>query len=187
VTARRVEEAAERLKELRTDEWSELGLAGVAFGLALAAGTVHRPLAVPLLVGAVALTALGIRALLRRWELFDDLLRDQDAYSISEVARHAARAASMKNRRQLASTLREELALAPGHRLRDRVVAVSTELHELAAELEDEALVLEPWCAVRCEQLLTCVDGSPLFDELLPAEDLLARINQIRAGFRRVL
>jgi len=50
MTARKVEEAGTRLRELRQDEWSDLGLAGVAMALAIAASTLHPPLALPLLI-----------------------------------------------------------------------------------------------------------------------------------------
>jgi hypothetical protein len=81
--------------------------------------------------------------------------------------------------------LRRRLAPVPGYPIRPRVAAVSAELAELAHELEDERLELDPWCAVRCEQLVTSVADSPLYNEALPAEDLLARINQVRSGFHR--
>jgi len=189
MTARKVDEASARLRELRQDEWSDLGLAGVAMGLAIATSTLHPPLTLPLLIGAFVLLVLGLRALVRRGELFDSLLLDQDAYSISEVRRRAAEAASMKSRRELAGALRRRLSPVPGYgySVRPRVAAVSADLAALAEDLEDETLDFDPWCAVRCEQLVTSVTESPLLNDALPAEDLLARINQIRAGFRHTL
>jgi hypothetical protein len=187
MTARKVDEASARLRELRQDEWSGLGLAGVAMGLSIAASTLHPPLTLPLLIAAFVLLVLGLRALVRRCELFDSLLLDQDAYSISEVRRRAAEAASMKSRRELAGALRRRLSPVPGYPVRPRVATVSADLAALADELEDEALEFDPWCAVRCEQLVTSVTESPLLNDALPAEDLLARINQIRAGFRHTL
>ncbi|HEY7602960.1 MAG TPA: hypothetical protein VH760_01775 [Gaiellaceae bacterium] len=185
MTARSVEQAGARLQELRQDEWSDLGLAGAAMGLALAASALHPPLALPLLAGAFVLLVLGLRALIQRCELFDSLLLDQDAYSISEVRRRAAKAASMKCRREHAAALRRRLSPLPGYPIRPRVAVVSSDLAALASELDDETLELDPWCAVRCEQLVTSVPDSPLLNDALPVEDLLARINQIRAGFRK--
>ena len=49
MTARRVEEAGDRLRKLRQDEWSELALAGLAMGLALGATALHPPLALAFL------------------------------------------------------------------------------------------------------------------------------------------
>jgi hypothetical protein len=186
MTARRVDEAAARLRDLRQDEWSDLGLAGVAMGLAIAASTLHPPLALPLVIGAFVLLVLGLRALIQRCELFDRLLLDEDAYSIAEIRRRAAKTASMNSRRELAASLRRRLDPLPGYSIRARVAAVSTELAELAGELEDETLELDPWCAVRCEQLITSAADSPLHNDALPAEDLLSRINQVRAGFRKL-
>jgi hypothetical protein len=185
MTARKVEEAGTRLRELRQDEWSELGLAGVAMALAIAASTLHPPLALPLLIGAIVLLVLGVRALVQRYELFDRLLLDPDAYSISEVARRATKAASMECRLEQAAALRRRLTPPPGYPVRPRVAAVASDLAALADELEDETLELDPWCAVRCEQLVTSVVDSPLLNDDLPAEDLLARINQIRSGLHR--
>jgi hypothetical protein len=187
MTARRVEEAGDRLRRLRQDEWSELALAGLAMSLALGAAALHPPLAVPFLIGAIALTGLGVRAFFLRWELFDDLLLDPDAYAISEVRRAAAKAASMKNRREVARLVRNRLAPVPGYPVRTRIVEVSDDLAELSRELEDETLTLEPWCAVRCEQLVTSVTDSPLLNDALPEEDLRSRINQIRSGFEQAL
>ncbi len=187
MTARRVEEAGDRLRKLRQDEWSELALAGLAMSLALGAAAFHPPLAVPFLIGAVALTGVGVRAFFLRWELFDHLLLDPDAYAISEVRRAAAKAASMKNRRELAQLLRNRLAPVPGYPVRTRIVEVSDDLAELARELEDDTLALEPWCAVRCEQLVTGVADSPLLNDALPEEDLRSRLNQIRTGFQQAL
>jgi hypothetical protein len=183
LTARAVEEAGDRLRRLRQDERSDLALAGVAMGLAIAASTLHPPLAVPFLIGAFVLTGLGIRALVLRTELFDDLLLDRDAYALTEIRRRAVRAASITSRRECALALRRRLQPVPGYPVRPRVVAFADKLTELADELEDETLTLEPWCAVRCEQLVTSVPDSPLLNDALPVEDLLARINQIRAGF----
>ncbi|HEY7693446.1 MAG TPA: hypothetical protein VH816_14000 [Gaiellaceae bacterium] len=185
MTARAIDEAGDRLRKLRQDEWSELGLGGVAMGLALTASVLHPPLALPLVAGAFALLGLGLRALVLRWELFDRLLLDPDAYAISEVHRRAQELASTRSRRELARSLRLRLEVVPGYPIRPRVAAVSADLAALERELDDETLALDPWCAARCEQLLTSVADSPLLNEALPAEDLLARINQIREGFRK--
>lgn len=187
MTARGVDEACDRLRRLRQDEWSELGLAGVAMGLALTASVLHPPLALPLVVGAFVLLALGLRALVLRWELFDNLLLDPDAYAISEVHRRAQDRASTRSRQELARSLRRRLEVVSGYPIRPRVAAVSADLAALARELDDESLALDPWCAVRCEQLVTSVADSPLLNDALPAEDLLARINAIRGGFRQRL
>lgn len=185
MTARTIEEAERRLRELRQEEWSDLVLAALAMGLALGATGVQPPLAGPLFIGALAVGFLAARAFVRRWELFDRLLLDRDAYAIPEIRRRAKDIASMESRRTLAVSARNRLKPAPGFSLATRVAAAAEELEALASELEDEELSLDPACAVRCLQLLTNGTDSPLLNDLLPAEDVRVRIHQIRAGFER--
>jgi hypothetical protein len=51
LTARRIEEAEDRLRDLRREEWSDLLLAALVMGLALGASLVHSPFEGPLFVG----------------------------------------------------------------------------------------------------------------------------------------
>lgn len=183
MTARRIEEAEDRLRDLRWEEWSDLALAALVMGLALGASVVHSPFAGPLFVGALAVGFLAARAFFRRWDLFNGLLLDRDAYSIPEVRGRAEHIASMESRRTLAASARNRLEPAPGFSLAARVAAVAEELAALASELENEELALDPQCAVRCLELVTNCTDSPLLNELLPAEDVRVRIRQIRAGF----
>ena len=183
MTARRIKEAENRLRDLRREEWSDLALAGLVWGLALGASVVHSPFAGPLFAGALAVAFLAARAFFRRWNLFDGLLLDRDAYSIPEVRGRAEHIASMESRRTLAASVRSRLKPAPGFSLPTRVAAVAEELAALADELENEDLALDPQCAVRCLVLLTDCTDSPLLNELLPAQDVQVRIRQIRAGF----
>ena len=83
--ARAVDDAGTRLRELRRDEWHDLALAGVALALAIGATAYAPSLALPLLIGGLAVGALGIRALWRRWDLVDRLADEPDAYAIAEV------------------------------------------------------------------------------------------------------
>ena len=183
LTARRIEEAGDRLRDLRWEEWSDLVLAALVLGLALGASVVYPPFAVPLFVGALAVGFLAARAFIRRWDLFNELLLDRDAYSIPEIRGRAEHISSMESRRTLAESARNRLEPAPGFSLGARVTAVSEELAALASDLENEELALDPQCAVRCLELLTNVTDSPLLNELLPAQDVQAQIRQIRAGF----
>ena len=68
-----VDEAGVRLRELRLEEWYDLALAGVAVALAVGAAELAPSLALPLLIGGLALGGLGIRALWRHWDLVDRL------------------------------------------------------------------------------------------------------------------
>jgi hypothetical protein len=61
--------------------------------------------------------------------------------------------------------------------------AAAEELEALALELDDEALTLDPACAVVCMRLLADGAESPLLNPGLPAEDVRSRLRQIRAGF----
>jgi hypothetical protein len=182
--ARDVDEAAAQLHELRLSEWENLGLAALAFGGALAATQSWRELAVPLFLGGLAVTALGMRALWRRWDVIDRLAGDRDAYVIPEVLAHASREATMERRRTFAAIIRATTLAAgdahgaPGH-------AVAFELESLARELEDEALELDPPSAVACLRLLTDTQGSPLLDpQPASTDELRARIRHVRSGFR---
>jgi hypothetical protein len=73
MTARQIDEAAARLRELQTEAVANFVLAAVAFALALAASVLMRSFALPLLAGGVGATVLGVRAFLRRAFLLDDL------------------------------------------------------------------------------------------------------------------
>ena len=97
--ARAVDEAELRLRELRHEQWLDLALAAVAFGLALAATQIRPSLAMPLFLGGVFAWALGIRALYRHWDLLDRLADERDAFVIPEVALYASRHATGERRR----------------------------------------------------------------------------------------
>jgi hypothetical protein len=186
MTARMIEEAERRLHELRRDEWSRLLLAALAAVLAVGASLVHRPLALPFFLGALTVGVLAGRTVFERDDLTHRLLLDRDAYAIPEIRRKAEGLATMENRRMLAGAVRRTLTPVPGYQTRARVRAVAEELEALACELEDERLLLDPGCAVQCTELITVYMDSPLFNELLPAEDLRVQLRQIRAGFQPV-
>jgi hypothetical protein len=125
-----------------------------------------------------------MRAFWRRWDLLDRLLLEREAYLIEEVGRRARHLAELDNRRSLAASIRWRLENASA--LRDstgRLHRLAPELAELARELDDESLELDPLRAVECERMLTDGTSSPLVDGLTPVEDVLARILRIRAGF----
>ena len=124
-----------------------------------------------------------MRAVWRRWDLVDRLSGERDAHVIPEVLSVASREATMDRRREIAGTIRS-ISPAPGNPNESRLAAVAAELGSLARELEDEALELDPADAVACLRLFREVDRlGPLFDELVPADELRARIRHVRAGF----
>jgi hypothetical protein len=181
--ARQVEEQSTELDELKRDELQLVGLTALCFGLALAAH--GRPtIALPLLTAGLGGAFLAMRAFWRRWDLVDRLLLEREAYFIDEVGRRARCCAELENRRSLAASIRWRLENATA--LRDstgRLHSVTAELAELACELEDESLELDPFRAVECERMLTDGASSPLVDGVTPVEDVLAGIRRIRSGF----
>jgi hypothetical protein len=178
--ARAVEEAALRLRELRREEWGDLGLALGVMALAIGAAHAHHPLALPLFFGSLTVAGLGVRALWRRWDLVEMLSGERDAYAIAEVLEYAAREATLARRRGYAALIR--CSVRDRSPYDARIVRVSDELERLARELEDATLTLDPVCAVACRRLLSEPDDSPLFDPAVSPEDLLASIRRIRLG-----
>ena len=177
--ARAVEDFETALVELRHDELQDVGLGGAALAASLAATALCPPLAMPLFVGGFAVGALGIRAVWRHWDLVDRLADDRDAYTIPEVRDYAAREARIERRAYYAALVRSRTRTH-----RSWVAEITNELDELAHDLEDEALALDPVVAVACRRLLTEPTSSPLFRAVDGAEDLRSRIAQIRAGFQ---
>lgn len=177
--ARAVDDADSRLRELRHDEWERLGLGGLALGLAVVAAEVRPSLALPLFLGGLVVGVLGVTALWRRWDLVDRLAGERDAYVIPEVLAHALREATMERRHDFAVRIRGTLRgpVTPG------LATAAEELEVLASELDDGELALDPACAVACMRLLSDPAESPLFNPMLPPDELRSRVRQIRAGF----
>lgn len=184
MVARDVETAAAALRTLRREERERLGLAVLAFALALVATQVRPALALPLLAAGATAVVLEVQAAWRRWELLERLVLDRDAYAIPEVRMRGERAATMDSRTTLASSIRSVLR-EPGFAPTARVAACASDLEALASELDDDELVLHPVCAVTCVRLLTDDGESPLLNPELPPEDVRARVLRIRAGFER--
>ncbi len=180
--ARAVDDASVRLHELRREELQDFGLAALALGLALAATQLRPAFAVPLFLGGVAVGALAVRALWRRWDLVDRLAGERDAYVISDVLAYASREITKERRHWFAAVIRSVVS-QPGPAVVERVRAVAEDLEALASELEDEDLAFDPACAVACARLLGDPAQSPLLNPALPPEELRSRLRQIRSGF----
>jgi hypothetical protein len=181
--AREVDEASWRLRELHREQRQDLALAALSLGLAAAATLARPALSVPLLVGGLALGALGVRALWRHWDLVDRLAGERDAYVIPEVRAYAAREAAMERRHGCAAFIRGGLTqpgLVPGW----HGGAVTEELEALASELDDAELALDPPSAVACSRFVRDLAESPFLDPAPSPELLRWRVRQIRSGFR---
>jgi hypothetical protein len=183
VYARAVDQADERLRDLRHEERGELGLAAAALAASVVAAELLPALAAPLFIAGLVVGALGARAMWRRWDLLDRLAGEHDAHVIAEVRAFASREATMDRRQSFAALIRASLRAATltGDA---RVLAVADELHALALELENGGFALDPAAAVACMRLLSDVSRSPLLNRQLPVEDLRSHVLRIRCGFQ---
>jgi hypothetical protein len=180
MNARQIDEATERLRDLQLRGVEELALGGVALGLALTATQVFPALAVPFLVGAIAVSSLGVQALVRRSFLVGDLAGEREAYVIPAVRRFGLRAVAPEQRHRLACTLRFALLGSTAARL----APLRPELEELIADLEDDSLRWEPSAAVGLEHWLNDPVGS-FQDPAASVVEARARLRSFLAGFER--
>jgi hypothetical protein len=179
MTARQVDQAAKRLRDLRAQTVADLVLAAGAFGLALTASRLWPDLAMPLLIGAIGVAFLGMRALVRRTFLVEDLAVDREAYVIPDVREFGLRAASPEHRRLLARSVRAALTESSSE-VSARLAAVRDELEQLIAALEDDRLGWEPRAAVTLERWLSDPAGS-FRDPSVPVVELRSRLRSILA------
>lgn len=180
--ARAVESARVRLDELRVQSVEDVVLAAVAIALAIAGTWLLSAMAVPLFCGGLGVGFLGVRALVRRYLMLDDLVVDRDAYAIADVHRLALRAASAERRRDLAASLRYALTDSR-YGVNERVEAVRELLEEIAAALEDERLRFDPACAVALDRLLVNGSTSTLYKSAVPVGELRFRLRRVLDGF----
>lgn len=181
MSARQVELLGQQLRELNERAIAQLGLGFAAFALAIVASQFRHDLAVPLLVGALALIALGLVAFVRRTLLVEDAAADRDAYLLDAVCRHGLRLTEQGRRRGDAASIRRLLA-EPELAIAERVETNRPALERLAGDLERPELALDPVCAVALERLLLRPEESALLNGELPADDVRSRLVQIEAG-----
>jgi hypothetical protein len=182
--ARALEEAETQLVALRNEEVQRVALSAVALGASLVATAVYEPLVIPLFVGGLAMVVLGIGVIWRRWDLLDRLADDRDAYGIPAVRAYATRDARMDRRLGHAALIRSWVH-QPDLPAGAWIVEFAEGLEELARELEDADLELDPACALACRRLVSDPTVSPLLNHALPRDDVGSAIVRIRAGFRR--
>ena len=185
--ARAVDDAHARLRELRREEWEGFALGGVVLALALTATQVRPEAAMPLFLGGLYAWGRGMRALVQRSALVEQLAGDRDAYVIPEVLDYAARQATLDRRHSCAGTLRGRL-VEPGAIFEERIRLAREDLEALVSDLEDDDLDLAPASAIACVRLISELEQTPLLNPGPPPDELRSRVRQIRSGFtlRRV-
>jgi hypothetical protein len=174
VNARQVDAEARRVHDLGAQGVEDLVLSVVATGLALTATQVRPALAIPFLLGAFSVGFLGMRAIVLRIFLVEDLAGDRDAYAIPAVRRFALRATAPQHRHDLAHSIRIALTGSSGV-VADRFRAVQPELEELVAVLEDDDRPLDPYAVVTLERWLNDPCGS-FRDPDAPVAELRSRL-----------
>jgi hypothetical protein len=179
VNARQLDEAARELHDLRTQSVEDLALALVATGLALAATQVRPVLAMPLLLGAIGVGFLGVRTLVRRMFLVEELAGDRDAYEIPAVLRFGLRTATPAHRRQLARSIWVAMTDST-YPVAERLRSVRVELEQLVAVLEDERRSLQPYTLVMLERWLND-PGGEFRNRAVPTAELRSRLRAILA------
>jgi hypothetical protein len=177
--ARAVDDAADRLRDLRHEEWEEGAVAAAALVLALVATSVRPSLAIPLFLGGVFIAGRWVVASFRRAELLDLLVGDPDAYVIPEVRARAQQEASMDARSSMSRAITWRLQVTESPRIR----TTADDLAALATDLLDPELELDPACGVACARLVSDPLTSPLLNDELPADEIRSRVLQVRAGF----
>jgi hypothetical protein len=183
---RAVEEAETRLRELRREELGDVALALIVFALAVLATRFAPLFAIPLVVGGLFALIRAVRADWRRSEYLGTLGLDRDAYSIPAVRALGARDAMPDRRRGFASVIRALLS-EPGFGQSERLEAFADDLKELAGDLDNESLTLDPFAAFACERFLLAGLASPLHDPKAPPEHVRWEIRRIRSGFRSLV
>lgn len=182
---RALELAADELRERRRRvvQTALLGTAAAAgAGVAL---PFSAPLAIALGTGALLEIFSALAAAYGRRQLVERLALHPAAYVLPEVAAYGAAAVRPSQRARLASWLVELVADAGAPQslyLGERVRLVADELEALARELASPARSIEPSSAVACQRLLTHMAESPLYNPVVPVEDLHVSLRRIRAG-----
>jgi hypothetical protein len=175
------DEAAERLRALRTWAWSAVIAGALAAGLSLAGTLV--PAAGAVAVAAAVILCSG--AYIARNTLVDEWVVRDDLAGVPEVARARERLTTEDRRRELARSLR---AIAGQKRvsrhevaplLLDRVGAVRAELLAVAADLED-GTALDARTIAEITGLITDGARSPLLNAALPESELGVALRRIR-------
>jgi hypothetical protein len=179
MNARQIDEARSAVHDLGVQSIEDIALAVVATGLALTATQVRPELAVPFLLGAIGVGFLGVRALVRRMFLVEELAGDRDAYAIPAVRHFGLRAATLEHRRVLAHSIRAAM-VESSLEIAARLESVRVELDQLVAVLEDDRRALDPYLLVGLERWLNDPGGT-FRNPSVPAVELRSWLRSILA------
>jgi len=185
---RRVETASVELEEHRGRMRGRALVAACAALAAAPCALVSPRLALVMGVAAGSAALLAACSFLRLRGLVRELALDPDAYLIADVRRYGARMVEPRQRRRLARSLlrlRADAAAPQSLVVRSRVARCWPELEALARELASPEHTVEPTSAVACYELLTNSISSPLYNPLLPDDELTVNLHHIRAGIHR--
>jgi hypothetical protein len=162
-----------------------------ALATALSAGAVPPlVLLAPRLLEPFAVTAV-LCAIATAWlresyhELLERLAIDAEAHSLPAVRRFGERLAGPRERYRLArliDDLVEHIGEPHALGVPVRLAAHDSELREIANHLAGEECTLRPPLIACCRRLLVRAAQSPLYNEYIPAEELTATLQRIRAG-----
>jgi hypothetical protein len=172
---------------MRDQRRARLLLSAPAAGVAGAALLVSTPLAISLACGAACLLLLALFDTVKRRELLSELALNEGAYVVPEVQAYGKELVVLRGRRRAAAALERVLANAgePGtYYLADRVNDCRYELRALAKALRAPGTRAHPTSVALCWRLLGRAAESPLYNWHLPADDLRAAVQRIRAGIR---
>jgi hypothetical protein len=187
MNAREVESAAAEVDSALQRALRSVAVAGVVALIGLAVVSLSPGFAVALGVGAIIELGAALTFWLWRRERVQRLALEPAAYSIPAVATFGARAATLKERRRLASFI-ESVVSECGHPLElhlpARARAHARALEALARQLAAPSVHVDPAVVVACRRLLTRPVESPLYNDNLPEEDLRAVLMRLSAAIR---
>jgi hypothetical protein len=141
---------------------------------------------------AAALAGLFVAAVARgeRGALVARLVGQRSAYQIPEVARAAARMASMQRRHELARALTRLVLVAEGiepatpglNGIAERILPFADDLLGLSFLIASDGVKVHPASLALLDRLLGSTSRSPLYSRAIPEQHLRIAIQRIRSS-----
>jgi hypothetical protein len=141
---------------------------------------------------AAALAGLFVAAVARgeRGALVARLVGQRSAYQIPEVARAAARMASMQRRHELARALTRLVLVAEGiepatpglNGIAERILPFADDLLGLSFLIASDGVKVHPASLALFDRLLGSTSRSPLYSRAIPEQHLRIAIQRIRSS-----